>query len=94
MNIGLATDVEDSPAADSPVTSGQYHLHIDRSNPLATPGIRADRSLDATEMGLVLSAFFWTYAVMQLPARPGHRQSGSADQHGARTGLDRASPSL
>ena len=42
---------------------------IDRSNlAIAAPGIRADLGLDATQMGLVLSAFFWTYAVMQLPA--------------------------
>src|SRR6478609_9361949 len=43
--------------------------YIDRSNlAIAAPGIRAELGLDATQLGLVLSAFFWTYAVMQLPA--------------------------
>jgi sugar phosphate permease len=43
--------------------------YIDRANlAIAAPGIRAELGLDATVMGLVLSAFFWTYAVMQLPA--------------------------
>jgi MFS family permease len=43
--------------------------YIDRANlAIAAPSIRADLGLDATQMGLVLSAFFWTYAVMQLPA--------------------------
>jgi sugar phosphate permease len=43
--------------------------YIDRANlAIAAPGIRAELGIDAAEMGLVLSAFFWTYAVMQLPA--------------------------
>jgi sugar phosphate permease len=43
--------------------------YIDRANlAIAAPSIRADLGIDATEMGLVLSAFFWTYAVTQLPA--------------------------
>jgi len=43
--------------------------YIDRANlAIAAPGIRAELGLDATAMGLVLSAFFWTYAIMQLPA--------------------------
>ena len=42
---------------------------IDRANlAIAAPGIRADLGLDAVGMGLVLSAFFWTYAFLQLPA--------------------------
>ncbi|WP_323122682.1 MFS transporter [Burkholderia alba] len=42
---------------------------IDRANlAIAAPGIRADLGLDAFGMGLVLSAFFWTYAFLQLPA--------------------------
>ncbi|WP_420994624.1 MFS transporter [Cupriavidus sp. 30B13] len=42
---------------------------IDRANlAIAAPGIRADLGLDAAGMGLVLSAFFWTYAFLQLPA--------------------------
>ena len=43
--------------------------YIDRANlAIAAPSIRTELGLDATAMGLVLSAFFWTYAVMQLPA--------------------------
>src|ERR1700754_1702056 len=43
--------------------------YIDRTNiAVATPSIRAELGIDAAAMGLVLSAFFWTYAVMQLPA--------------------------
>ncbi|HHT8902212.1 MULTISPECIES: MFS transporter [Burkholderia] len=42
---------------------------IDRANlAIAAPSIRADLGLDAVGMGLVLSAFFWTYAFLQLPA--------------------------
>jgi ACS family D-galactonate transporter-like MFS transporter len=41
---------------------------VDRANlAIATPMIRHDLALDATAMGVVLSAFFWTYAAMQLP---------------------------
>ncbi len=43
--------------------------YIDRANlAIATPFIRQELGLDAAAMGVVLSAFFWTYAVMQLPA--------------------------
>ena len=43
--------------------------YIDRTNiAVAAPAIRAELGIDATAMGLVLSAFFWTYAFMQLPA--------------------------
>ncbi|HKU54934.1 MAG TPA: MFS transporter [Rhizomicrobium sp.] len=43
--------------------------YIDRANlAIAAPAIRAELGIDAAQMGLVLSAFFWTYAVMQLPA--------------------------
>jgi MFS transporter, ACS family, D-galactonate transporter len=42
---------------------------IDRANlAIAAPRIRAELGLDAAQMGLVLSAFFWTYAAMQLPS--------------------------
>lgn len=34
---------------------------------VATPYIRHDLGIGATTMGLVLSGFFWTYAMMQLP---------------------------
>src|SRR3984885_11313628 len=43
--------------------------YIDRANlAIAAPSIRAELGLDAAAMGLVLSAFFWTYAFLQLPA--------------------------
>lgn len=43
--------------------------YIDRANlAIAAPFIRQELGLDAAAMGLVLSAFFWTYAAMQLPA--------------------------
>ncbi|WP_459622305.1 MFS transporter [Burkholderia sp. 3C] len=42
---------------------------VDRANlAIAAPSIRADLGLDAVGMGFVLSAFFWTYAFLQLPA--------------------------
>jgi sugar phosphate permease len=43
--------------------------YIDRANlAIAAPGIRAELGIGAAEMGLILSAFFWTYAFMQMPA--------------------------
>ena len=43
--------------------------YIDRANlAIAAPAIRAELGINAAQMGLVLSAFFWTYAAMQLPA--------------------------
>jgi MFS family permease len=43
--------------------------YIDRANiAVAAPAISSELAINAAEMGLVLSAFFWTYAVMQLPA--------------------------
>src|SRR3978361_1336035 len=43
--------------------------YIDRANlAIAAPYIRAELGINAAELGLVLSAFFWTYALMQLPA--------------------------
>ena len=43
--------------------------YMDRTNiAVATPAIRAEFGIDAAAMGLVLSAFFWTYAFLQLPA--------------------------
>lgn len=42
--------------------------YIDRANlAVAAPSIRQELGLDAAAMGLVLSGFFWTYSVMQLP---------------------------
>lgn len=41
---------------------------IDRANlAIATPYISADLNLTPTEMGLIMSAFFWTYAMLQMP---------------------------
>ena len=43
--------------------------YIDRSNiAIATPAIRGELGIDPLVWGLVLSAFFWTYAFVQLPA--------------------------
>ncbi|MCP5411377.1 MAG: MFS transporter [Alphaproteobacteria bacterium] len=43
--------------------------YIDRANiAVAAPDIARELAINPTEMGLVLSAFFWTYAFMQLPA--------------------------
>ena len=43
--------------------------YVDRTNlSIAAPRISAEMGLNAAQMGLVLSAFFWTYAAMQLPA--------------------------
>jgi ACS family D-galactonate transporter-like MFS transporter len=48
---------------------GNAISYIDRANlAIAAPAIRSELGIDAAAMGLVLSAFFWTYAVMQLPA--------------------------
>jgi sugar phosphate permease len=42
--------------------------YIDRANlAVAAPTMRAELGIDATSMGLILSGFFWTYALMQLP---------------------------
>lgn len=41
---------------------------LDRSNlAIAVPRIEAELHLSSFQMGLALSAFFWTYALMQLP---------------------------
>ena len=43
--------------------------YVDRANlAVATPFIRKELGIDAAAMGLILSGFFWTYSVMQLPA--------------------------
>ncbi|WP_380178664.1 MFS transporter [Kalamiella sp. sgz302252] len=56
--------------------------YIDRINlAIAAPHIKQDLGLDDTSMGLILGAFFWTYALMQIPA------GRLIDRLGARTGL-------
>ncbi|GAA3563535.1 MFS transporter [Amycolatopsis ultiminotia] len=43
--------------------------YLDRGNlSVAAPVIREDLGFSATQMGLVLSAFVWPYAIMNLPA--------------------------
>ncbi len=43
--------------------------YIDRGNlSVAAPAIMADFRLDPASMGMLLSAFFWTYAVFQIPS--------------------------
>ena len=56
--------------------------YIDRANlAVAAPTIRHDMGISATTMGLILGAFFWTYAFMQLPF------GWFADRVGARLSL-------
>jgi sugar phosphate permease len=43
--------------------------YIDRANlAIAAPHIRVELGLDAAMMGLIMSAFFWSYAFCQMPA--------------------------
>src|SRR6266852_9342813 len=43
--------------------------YIDRSNlSIAAPQLRGELGLSATQLGVLLSAFFWTYACLQIPA--------------------------
>ncbi len=56
--------------------------YIDRANlAVAAPTIRHEFGIDATVMGVILGAFFWTYAAMQLPF------GWFADRVGARIAL-------
>ncbi|KOC93151.1 MFS transporter, partial [Winslowiella iniecta] len=56
--------------------------YIDRINlAIAAPHIKEDLGLDDTSMGLILGAFFWTYALLQIPA------GRLIDRLGARAGL-------
>jgi len=56
--------------------------YIDRANlAVAATTIRQELGISAAVMGLVLGAFFWTYAVMQLPF------GWFADRVGARIAL-------
>jgi len=42
--------------------------YVDRgAMPTAAPLLRLDLHFSDTQMGILLSAFFWTYAVMQIP---------------------------
>jgi MFS family permease len=43
--------------------------YIDRSSlSIAAPLLKGDLGLSATQLGVLLSAFFWTYACLQIPA--------------------------
>src|SRR5579862_6393941 len=43
--------------------------YIDRSNlSIAAPLLKSELGISNTELGTLLSAFFWTYALMQIPA--------------------------
>jgi ACS family D-galactonate transporter-like MFS transporter len=43
--------------------------YIDRSNlSIAAPLLKGELGLSATQLGVLLSAFFWTYAGLQIPA--------------------------
>ncbi|MDP4022970.1 MFS transporter [Methylobacterium sp. NEAU 140] len=56
--------------------------YIDRANlAVAAPSMQHDLGIDAATMGVILGGFFWTYAVMQLPA------GWFADRVGARIAL-------
>lgn len=56
--------------------------YIDRINlAIAAPHIKKDLGLDDTTMGIILGAFFWTYALLQIPA------GRIIDRLGARAGL-------
>lgn len=47
---------------------GTFVNYIDRVNlSVATPAIMEDFGLSASEMGLLSSAFLWTYAMLQIP---------------------------
>ena len=48
--------------------AGMFVNYIDRVNlSVATPAIMADFDISATQMGVVASAFLWTYALLQMP---------------------------
>jgi sugar phosphate permease len=54
--------------------------YLDRGNlSVAAPLIRKDLGISATQMGIVLSAFVWPYAIMNLPT------GWAIDRFGART---------
>lgn len=51
------------------VCLGTFISYIDRGNlPIAAPSISRELGLPPERMGLLLSAFFWSYAVCQIPA--------------------------
>jgi ACS family D-galactonate transporter-like MFS transporter len=75
--LPLANPPAQSPAGESPSMNRVLFLlmlsvlinYIDRSNlSIAAPLIKDELGLSAWQLGKLLSAFFWTYALMQIPA--------------------------
>ena len=51
------------------LSSGTFINAIDRASlSTAAPYLMKDLGFDATKMGIVLSAFFWFYLLMNIPA--------------------------
>src|SRR5947209_790079 len=51
------------------IFTGILISYVDRGNlGIAAPSIMHDFALDPAQMGMLLSAFFWTYAIFQIPA--------------------------
>lgn len=51
------------------IFAGILISYIDRGNlGIATPAIMSEFSFPPSKMGVLLSAFFWTYAIFQMPA--------------------------
>lgn len=81
-NTGAATDpLSSTSAATGPTTArGMNRVvfllalsvlinYIDRSNlSIAAPMIKDELGISASQLGTLLSAFFWTYALMQIPS--------------------------
>jgi len=64
------------------LTAGTFINAVDRASlSVAAPVIIKDLYLDPALMGIVLSAFFWPYAVLNIPA------GGLADKFGSKTVL-------
>jgi len=62
--------------------SGTFINALDRASlSTAAPNMMKDLGLDAGMMGIVLSAFFWSYVVMNIPT------GGLADRYGAKRTL-------
>jgi ACS family D-galactonate transporter-like MFS transporter len=72
--------MSDAATHAMPHSSGMNHVlfllglsvfinYIDRSNlSIAAPLLKDELHLSASQLGTLLSAFFWTYALMQIPA--------------------------
>jgi len=78
MNISASRDAD--PVALRPSQHGPNRLlvllglsvlinYVDRSNlSIAAPLIKDELGISASQLGTLLSAFFWTYALLQIPA--------------------------